>query len=385
MRRVAIAGIGYTKIGELWERSLRDLFVEAALKAMDDAGVDKVEALYVGNMMSGSLQEQEHLGALLASHIGRPGIMATKVEAACASGGMSLHQAYLAVASGLYDMVIAGGVEKMTDKLTPDVTLSLAMADDREYVVYSGATFVGLNALIYRYYMHKFDVKQEDIASFAVYMHENACNTPYAQYRNPIKLEDILRSPFIADPIHLLECAPISDGAAALVITTLDRAKKLTDTPVEIIASSAATDYLSIHERDDILTLRATVVASKEAYGQAKLEPKDIDLLEVHDAFTILGVLALEDLGFAKKGEGYLLVREGEIARDGKIPVNTMGGLKARGHPVGATGIFQVIDATLQLRGEAGKNQISKAETALLQSTGGVGGTVVIHILKRRD
>ncbi len=385
MRGVAIVGIGYTKIGELWERSLRDLFVEASLRALEDAGIDDVDALYVGNMMSGTLQEQEHLGALLAGYIGHPGIAAAKIEAACASGGVSLHQAYMAVASGLYDVVLAGGVEKMTDRLTPDVTFSLAMADDMEYTIYSGVTFVGLNALVYRLYMHKYGVKQEDIANFAVLMHENAVNTPHARFRRRVKLEDVLRSPLIADPIHLLECAPISDGAAVLVLTTLERAKKLTDTPIVIRASAVATDYLSIYERDDMLSLRATVLASRKAYKQAKLEPKDINVLEVHDAFTILGILALEDLGFAERGRGAVLVKEGEIAPDGRVPTNTMGGLKARGHPVGATGIYQAIDAILQLRGDAGKNQVPNAENALLQSTGGVGGTVAIHILSRAD
>jgi len=326
MRRVAIVGIGYTKIGEHWGRSLRDLFVEAALKAMDDAGVERVDALYVGNMMSASLQEQEHLGALLAGDIGLSGIPACKVEAACASGGMSIHQAYLAVASGEYDIVMAAGVEKMTDRLTPEVTLSLAMAEDREYVIFSGATFVGLNALLHRLYMHKYGAEPEDIALVAVNDHENAVNTPYAHFRNRVSVETVLSSPMIADPIHLFECAE-----------------------------------------------------------KAKIEPKDIDFVESHDAFTILGVMTLEDLGFARKGEGYLLVREGQIARDGRIPMNTMGGLKARGHPIGATGIYQAVDAVLQLRGEAGKNQLSKAERGLIHSMGGVGGTVVINILRRAD
>jgi len=385
MRRVAIVGIGYTKIGEHWGRSLRDLFVEAALKAMDDAGVERVDALYVGNMMSASLQEQEHLGALLAGDIGLSGIPACKVEAACASGGMSIHQAYLAVASGEYDIVMAAGVEKMTDRLTPEVTLSLAMAEDREYVIFSGATFVGLNALLHRLYMHKYGAEPEDIALVAVNDHENAVNTPYAHFRNRVSVETVLSSPMIADPIHLFECAPISDGAAALILCPLDKARKFTDTPIEIEASTVSTDRLSVHERDDPLTLMAIVRAARKAYEKAKIEPKDIDFVESHDAFTILGVMTLEDLGFARKGEGYLLVREGQIARDGRIPMNTMGGLKARGHPIGATGIYQAVDAVLQLRGEAGKNQLSKAERGLIHSMGGVGGTVVINILRRAD
>lgn len=383
MRKVAVIGVGYTKIGEHWDKSLRELFAEAALKALDDANVDKVEALYVGNMMSGYLQEQEHLGSLLATYIGMPGIAACKIEAACASGGAALHQAFLAVASGYYDIVLVGGVEKMTDKLTPDVTLALAMAEDREYVVYVGASFIGLNALIYRLYMRKFNVKQEDIAKFPVIEHENAINTPYAQFRYKITLDDVLKSPLVADPIHLLECAPIGDGAAAIILAPLEYALKHYDTVIEISASALATDILSVHERPDMLTMMATVRAAEKAYKMAKMEPKDINLVEVHDAFSILAPIALEDLGFAKKGEGWRLIAEEEVRKDGKLPVNTMGGLKARGHPIGATGIYQAVDAILQLRQEAGVNQVTNAETALIHSMGGVGGTVAVHILRR--
>ena len=383
MRRVAVIGVGYTKIGEHWDKSLRELFAEAALKALDDANVDKVEALYVGNMMSGYLQEQEHLGSLLATYIGMPGIAACKIEAACASGGAALHQAFLAVASGYYDIVLVGGVEKMTDKLTPDVTLALAMAEDREYVVYVGASFIGLNDLVYRLYMRKFNVKQEDIAKFPVIEHENAINTPYAQFRYKITLDDVLKSPLVADPIHLLECAPLSDGAAAIILAPLEYALKHYDTVIEISASALATDILSVHERPDMLTMMATVRAAEKAYKMAKMEPKDIDLVEVHDAFSILAPIALEDLGFAKKGEGWRLIAEEEVRKDGKLPVNTMGGLKARGHPIGATGIYQAVDAILQLRQEAGVNQVTNAETALIHSMGGVGGTVAVHILRR--
>ena len=383
MRKVAVIGVGYTKIGEHWDKSLRELFAEAALKALDDANVDKVEALYVGNMMSGYLQEQEHLGSLLATYIGMPGIAACKIEAACASGGAALHQAFLAVASGYYDIVLVGGVEKMTDKLTPDVTSALAMAEDREYVVYVGASFIGLNALIYRLYMRKFNVKQEDIAKFPVIEHENAINTPYAQFRYKITLDDVLKSPLVADPIHLLECAPIGDGAAAIILAPLEYALKHYDTVIEISASALATDILSVHERPDMLTMMATVRAAEKAYKMAKMEPKDINLVEVHDAFSILAPIALEDLGFAKKGEGWRLIAEEEVRKDGKLPVNTMGGLKARGHPIGATGIYQAVDAILQLRQEAGVNQVTNAETALIHSMGGVGGTVAVHILRR--
>jgi len=384
MEKPVIIGVGYTRIGEHWEKSLRDLAVEAALMALDNAGVNRVDAIYVSNMMSGALQDQEHLGSLIATYLGLKGTPACKVEAACASGGMAIHQAFLAVSSGYYDTVLIVGVEKMTDKLTSEVTFALAMAEDREYVVSTGATFVGLNALLYRLYLTKFNVGQKSIAKFPVIAHENALNAPHAQLKRKISVEDVLSSPIIADPIRLLECAPIGDGAAALVISSPEVAKESPkDTYIEIAGSAAATDIMSLHERLDLLTLFASVKAAQKAYKMAKVKPSDVDVLEVHDAFSILAPIALEDLGFAKKGEGWKMIENMDVSLSGKLPTNTMGGLKARGHPVGATGIYQAVDAILQLKGEAGKNQVDNPTLALLQSTGGVGGTVVVNILKR--
>ncbi|HDI75000.1 MAG: thiolase domain-containing protein [Thermoprotei archaeon] len=380
---VVICGIGYTRIGEHWDKSLRELAVEASLKALEDSGFDHVDAIYVSNMMSGMLQEQEHLGALVATYLGLRGIPACKVEAACGSGGMAIHQAFLAVSSGYYKTVLVVGVEKMSDRTTSEVTLALASAEDREYVISTGATFVGLNALLYRAYMLKYGVRQESIAKFPVIEHENALNAPHAQFRRKITLEDVLSSPLIADPLHLLECAPLGDGAAALVISCEEEAKNNKCDAVRIIGSAAATDILSLYEREDLLTLYATVKASQKAYEMAGIKPKDVDLLEVHDAFSILAPISLEDLGFAKKGEGWKLIEKEEVALSGRIPTNTMGGLKARGHPIGATGIYQAVDAILQLRNDAGKNQVDNASVALLQSIGGVGGTVTVNILKR--
>ncbi len=388
MRKVFVVGLGATPIGEHWELSLRDLMVEASTNAIADAGLSRrdIQAIFVGNMSSGPLQGQEHLGALLATWLGIPGVAACKVEAACASGGMAFHNAYLAVASGLYDCVLAVGVEKMTDALTPEVTLALAMAEDQEYTVFTGASFVGLNALVYRAYMTKYGVRQEDIALFAVHDHKYAVNNPYAQFRRSITLDDVMKSPLIADPIRLLECAPVGDGAAAAVLCSEKflREKHLEmEKALEVLASASATDILSLHDRDDITSLAATRRAVKKALEIAKVDLKDVDVLEVHDAFTILGVIHLEDLGFAEPGTGWKLVKEGEIEVDGKIPTNTMGGLKARGHPVGATGLYQILDVGLQLRGEAGKNQVDGAELGMAQNVGGVGGTVVVSILKR--
>lgn len=386
MGKVVLAGIGATPIGEHWEKSLRDLMVEAALKALEDAGVEKnvVEAIFVGNMSSGYLQGQEHIGSLLATWLGIPGVAACKVEAACASGGAAFHNAFTAVKSGVYDCALALGVEKMTDAPTEYVTSALIMADDQEYTAFAGFSFVALNALVYKAYMEKYGARQEDIALFAVHDHEHAVHNPLAQYRRAVTLDAVLSSPLVADPIHLLECAPTGDGAAAALICSEEKARELGLTPeVEVAASTLATDVLSLHDRDDLTTLQATVRAAKKAYRMAGIEPKDVDIVELHDAFTVLGVIHLEDLGFAKKGEGWKLVKEGEIEPGGKIPANLMGGLKARGHPVGATGLYEIYDVATQLLGRAGKNQVEGAEIGLAQNVGGVGGTVAVTILRR--
>ncbi|PLJ78332.1 thiolase domain-containing protein [Infirmifilum sp. SLHALR2] len=384
--RVFIVGIGATKIDEHWDLSLRDLMTDASRKAIQDAGLSKrdIEAVFVGNMSSGYLQGQEHLGSLLATWLGIPGVAAHKVEAACASGGAAVHSAYLAVKSGVYDCVLAVGVEKLTDATTSDATSALIMAEDQEYVAFAGFSFVALNALVYRTYMKKFGVKQEDIALFAVHDHRYAANNPLAQFPKPVTLDEVLRSPPVADPIRLLESAPLGDGSAALVLCSEEKAKRIgKDVLIELAGSGLATDILSLHDRPDLTTLAATVKAKSSAFKQAGIESKDVDLLEVHDAFTVLGVIHLEDLGFARKGEGWKLLKEGQLERDGDLPTNTMGGLKARGHPVGATGVYQVYDLVTQLRGEAGANQVPDAEVGLAQNVGGVGGTVVVNIVRR--
>lgn len=386
MERVFILGAGATKIGEHWSKSLRELAAEALLAATKDAGIDKreIKALYVGNMMSGELQGQEHLGSLIATWSGMTGIPAFKVEAACASGGAAVHQAFLAVASGAYDCVAVVGVEKMTDALPSDVTAALLTAEDQEYTFFVGATFVALNAMVYRYYLSKYGVKQEHVAQFAVHCHKMAVANPYAQFRREVKLEDVMSSPLIADPIRLLECAPTGDGAAALILCSekyLNRSSR--DELIEIAASTAATDVFSVHERKDLSTMLSFRRAAEEALKRANVEPKCIDVLEAHDAFTILGILTLEELGFAPRGEGWRLVTEGQLAPGGKIPTNTMGGLKARGHPVGATGVYQIFDLFTQLTGKAGSNQIDDAEIGFAGNFGGVAGTTVVHLLRR--
>jgi acetyl-CoA C-acetyltransferase len=385
LRRVAIIGVGCTRVGEHWSRSLVDLFSEAALASIEDGRAPEIDAVFVGNMFSGFAVHQEHLGSLLADSVGLSGCSAVKVEAACASGGVAMHQGFTAVASGMADFVLVGGVEKMTDTSVPVTLDALMMAENREYSASSGITFTGLNALVARLYMEKFGATQEEIASFAVNGHRNAVNNEFAQFRSSITVEQVLRSALVADPLHVLDCCGIGDGAAAAVLCPLDRAREFCDTPVEVAASSVATNVLSLCERDDPLSFDATRRASSRSFHAARLSPRDVDVLEVHDAFTIVGVLSLEALGFAAVGEGARFASSGGIALDGAIPTNTFGGLKARGHPVGATGIYQIVELFWQLTGRAGKNQVDGARIGVAQNVGGVDSTSAVHILRRVD
>lgn len=388
MRDVAIIGVGCTKFGELWDRSFRDLFVEAGITAIEDARVqgERIDAIYLGNMSAGRFIEQEHLASLIADYAGLATLNtpATRVEAACASGGLALRQAVLAVASGYHDIVIAGGAEKMTDVDTDATTNVLATAADREWEGIMGATFPGIYAMIARLHMHRYGTTPEQLAAVSVKNHHNATMNPRAQYQKDITLEQVLNSVMVAEPLHLLDCSPITDGAAAVILAPADVAKQYTDTPVYIRASAQASSTISLHDREDITTLDATVAAARRAFDMAGLTPADIDLAEVHDCFTIAEILAIEDLGFFKKGEGGRATEEGLTAIGADIPVNTSGGLKACGHPVGATGIKQAVEITEQLRGEAGRRQVEGAETGLAHNVGGSGGTAVIYILSRR-
>lgn len=388
MRDVAIIGVKNTNFGEMWDRSLRDIFVEAGVGALKDAGVagENISSMYVGNMSSGQFVDQEHVGALIADYSGLARnlhVPATRVEAACASGGLALRQGILAVASGYEDIVVAAGVEKMTDISASSASTALAAAADREWEGIMGATFPGLYAMIARMHMDKYGTTSEQLAEVAVKNHFNGSMNPIAQYKNKISVEAVLKSIMVADPLHIFDCSPISDGASALVLVPADVAHEYTDTPIYIKATAQASDTIALHDRRDITTLDATVSAAKKAYDMAKLTPADIDLVEVHDCFTIAEICAIEDLGFAKKGEGGKVTAEGETAIGGRIPVNTSGGLKACGHPVGATGIKQAVEITQQLRGEAGKRQVDGAEIGMTHNVGGSGATAVIHILSR--
>ena len=383
MRDVSIIGIGQTKVAEHWDRSLRHLAGDSVLAAMKDASIETADALYVGNMLSGLLTGQEHLGALIADFVGLRGIEAVKVEAACGSGAAALRMGYAAVAGGIHDIVIVCGVEKMTDTANAETTTGLAMAADADYEAIHGLTFVSINALLMRRYMYEYGIEHEDFAHFTVNAHENAVANPNALYRNRVKVEQFARARMISDPINLLDSSGIGDGAAAVVLCPTSVAREYGNgQAVRILASSMATDAVAVHDRPDPLWLSAAEASSFKAYQQAGIVPGDIDLFELHDAFTIMSALSLEAAGFAERGKGVWLARSGDITRNGRIPVCTMGGLKARGHPVGATGLYQVVEVVQQLRGEAGENQVPNARLGMAQNIGGSGATVVTHILE---
>lgn len=363
-------------------KGLTELFVEAAIEAIEGSGIGKIDSIYVGNMMSGFLQNQEHLGALMATALGREGVPTYKVEGACASGGVAANAGVKSVLSGLEEVVLVGAVEKMSGYTTPEVTSGLMMAEDKVRVGATGITFVGLNAMIAREYMRKYNVPHELLAQFPVLCHENALSNPKAQFHKRLTVEDVLKSPPVADPLRLYDCSAIGDGAAALILTTVQRAKEFTDSPVRIVASTVASDTLSLYQRPDLTTFEASRKAAQGAYEAAGVKPEEIDLLEVHDAFSVLGIMALEDLGFATKGAGNQLLKDGVCERDGRLPTNTFGGLKARGHPVGASGVYQVAELALQLSNKAGKCQVPEAHIGMSQSVGGIGSTAAVHILR---
>jgi acetyl-CoA C-acetyltransferase len=362
---------------------LRHLAYEAIAAAMRDAGVERADALYLGNMLSGEISGQSHLGPLVADFAGLRGIEAIKIEGACAAGAAAVRMGYIAVAGGLQDIVICAGVEKMTDDVGNRLTSGLAQAADADYEAIHGVSFVALNALLMRRYMYEYNVRHEDFAGFAINSHANAVGNPNAMFPRPITLEAFKKAAMVADPINLLDSSPMADGAAAVILCPTEQAREFTANAVRIAASAMATDSLSIHDRRDPLWLQAAQDSAQRAYRQAGVWPNEIDLFELHDAFTIMAALSLEATGFAERGQGWQLAVNGDIRPDGRIPICTMGGLKARGHPVGATGIYQIAEAVQQLRGEAGGCQIPNARLAMAQNIGGSGATIVTHILER--
>ncbi len=382
-REVAVIGIGINKWGELWDVSLRDMFVGAALKAIDDAGIDKIDSLYIGNMTAGIFTGQEHLASLLADYLGVASIPATRVESACASGGLAVKMGYMDVALGMSDVVLVGGVEKMTDVDTAEATYALSTASDQDYEVYHGITFPGLYGMIARAHMEKYGTTRKQLAQVAVKNHFHGSMNPVAQYPQQITIENVINSVMIADPLRILDCSPITDGAAAIVLCPVELSKKFSNKPiVKIKGLGHATDSISLHSRKDITTLSATVKAAQAAYKMADIKPNNVDFAEVHDCFTIAEICVTEDLGFFEKGDGGKATEAGKTQLGGKIPINVSGGLKSKGHPVGATGVAQIVEIVNQLRGDAGDRQIKNAKIGLAQNMGGSGGSALVHILE---
>jgi acetyl-CoA C-acetyltransferase len=384
MRDVAIIGVGMTQWGEIWEKSLRQIFVETAYAAISDAGIEKLDSMYVGSMTPGLFVGQEHLGSLLADYLGQRNIPATRVESACASGGLAVKCAFLEVASGHSDIVMASGVEKMTDISGDGATYALASAADQEYEVFHGATFPGLYAMMARRHMHEFGTTRRQLSAVAVKNHENGSKNKFAQYPFKLTLEGVENSTMIADPLTILDCSPITDGAAAVILADMETAKKLckNNPIVKIIGVGHATDSIALHDRPSLSGLEATRIAGEKAFKMAGKTTADIDTVEVHDCFTIAEIMVLEELGFCEKGQGGPFTEAGHTAIGGKIPVNTSGGLKSKGHPVGATGVAQIYEITEQLRGNSGERQVEGAKVGLTQNMGGTGGSTVVHILE---
>ena len=379
MRKVAILGIGQTKIGEHWEKSLREIGGDAAFAAMQDAGLEKVDALFVGNMLSPLVNGQNQLGTFFADWIGLWKHEAVKIEAACGSGAAAFRAALMAVASGDVESALVVGVEKMTDKAGRDVTAALATAADADYEVDQGISFVGINALVMRRYMYEFGWKHEDFAPFSINAHANAMHNPNARLHEKISVEKFERSSMVATPINLLDASPTGDGAAAMVIVPAERV--LRKPRILVSASAAATDTIAVHSRKDPLFLQAAYQSSKRAYEMAGVTSSDINVFELHDAFSIMAALSLEASGFAERGRGVRLALDNEISIQGRVPVCTRGGLKARGHPVGATGMYQLVEVVQQLRGECGPTQVDGAKIGMAQNIGGSGATILTHIL----
>jgi len=381
--KVYISSVGFTKIDDHWEKSLLDLAVEAARGAMKGTPKVRPQQIFVGNMFSAIGAGQEHLGALLASALGLAGIPALKVESACSSGGSAFNVAYSLVKSGALDSVLVVGVEKMRDLETEEVSQAVAMAESAEYTQFVGASFAALNGLLARYYMEHLDVSRDELSSIPVIDHANAVTAEHAQFRRAITPEAVSRSSMVADPLRLLDCAPIGDGAAAVLLVSDRAASGAKKKMAEVMGGRVATNEFSVYQREDMLDFNATREAFRGAMAQAGLSPHKLDFAEVHDAFSVAGALSLEAMGFSKRGHGSKDAKEGMYSRESELPINTFGGLKARGHPVGATGVYQIAETFLQLTGQAGKNQVEDADYAVTQNVGGVDTTSVVHVFGR--
>lgn len=382
MRDLAIIGIGQIPVGEHWTSGLRTLAAEAIYLALEDAGIEQVDALYVGNAYGSSYSSQTQLGALIADHAGLANIEAFTVEAAEASGGAAIRTAYLAVASGAIETALVLGVEKSTDTLASDRVEARSVSLDADYEAAHGATLTAMAAMLMRRYMHEYNLDLNAFEGFSINAHANGNRNQNAMFKNLIKPGRFASAPMISEPINLFDNAPDADGAAAIVITSLDRAVDMVPMPVRLTASAVATDTLALADRSDPLYLKASNISAHKAFAKAGVTKDAVDLFELHDAFTILTALTLEAITFANRGEGWKLAQPSVIGLNGSLPISTFGGLKARGNPGGATGVYQAVEACLQLRGQAGSNQVPNAKVALIQNLGGLGSTAVSHILQ---
>src|SRR5712691_2676780 len=383
MRPVAVIGIGKTAFGAFADRDLRSLAVEAGEKCLADAHVSpsQIEAFYLGNFAGPSFVGQNHLAPYIAGALGITGVPATRFEAACASSGSAFFHAVSGVAAGLYDLVLVGGVEKMTSQTTPKVTEILAGAGDMSGEGRAGATFPALFAMIARRHMYQYGTTREQMAAVAVKNHSNGAKNPQAHLRKVITMEQALNGKPVSDPLTVYDCSLISDGAAAVLIAPLERAWEFTGKPVKVLGIAQTSDQVALDQKDNITTFRAVAEAGRKAYRMAGVSPQDIQFAELHDCFTIAEIIATEDLGFVKKGEGGPYALEGRTCLRGERPVNASGGLKSKGHPVGATGVGQICDVVQQIRGEAGERQLSRHSLGLAENLGGSGASCVVTIL----
>ncbi len=388
MRNVFIAGVGQTAVSKQSADEVRELGAAAVRAAIHNSRLEGPTALYVGNMLSGILSEQQQMGAHIAQRVGLGGIEAATIEAACGSGGAALRFGVMAVQSGAHDVVVVCGVERMTHAAKERTTRALATASDWEKEGSRGETFLSLNARLMQAYMETYEVDSSAFGPFAVNAHRNANRNPNALFHKEIDEAVYEASRQIEGPLKLFDISPICDGSAAVVLVSDELARRLRSEGhplVKIRASAVGTDSLGLDDREELLWLAGVERSAKRAFEQAKLKPADIDLFECHDAYTIMSVLSLEAAGFAPEGRGYTLGLDGDILTEGKLPITTMGGLKGRGHPVGATGVYQLAEAFAQLTGTAGSNQVHAPELAMIQNIGGTGATVITHILERCD
>ncbi len=384
MTDVVIAGIGQTPVGEHWDISLRELGLSAIEAARNDAGGLRPQALFVGNMLAPALSRQSHVAAMIADFAGLLGIEAASVEGAGASGGLALRQAYLAVAAGAVDVALALGVEKVTDQVGPPVEAALATTTDSDYEAEHGLTVTAQAALLMRRYLHEFKVDRSAFAGFPVTAHAHGASNPNAMFRRAISAEAYGRAGLVSEPLNMFDVAPQADGAAALILTRPELLPPAFPHPlVKIAGSSVVNDTLALHDRPDPLVFRAAASSVQAACAQAGIALEEVDLFELHDAYSIYAVMALEAAGFAGRGEGWKLAQNGGLGLQGQLPIVTYGGAKARGNPGGAAGVYQAVEAVLQLRAAAGENQVAGAAVALVQALGGPASTAVTHVLTR--